>query len=60
MVKVNNSNKGFAARYIVAKQVDGELWYRGGFNAYEKAFIAACNIGGIVLAHNEIDWTTTS
>lgn len=57
MVKVNNSGKGFAARYIVARQVDGELWYWGGYNAYAKAFLVACDIGGVVLAHDQIDWT---
>ena len=39
-------------KYIVASQIDGDLWFRGAWNNMKKAISAAEEIGGKVVMNN--------
>lgn len=41
------------SRYVVARMVDGELWFWGSFEDIEKANHTAKEIGGVVLENED-------
>lgn len=48
MSRINNIPAS-AKRFVVARNVDGELWYWGSWNNQDAAIDAANAIGGIVI-----------
>lgn len=37
-------------RFVVAREIDGDLWYWGAYNDWVKAHDAAVKINGVVLS----------
>ncbi len=55
-VKVNNVAKyAESKRYIVARSLDGELWFWGAWDDEEKAKQAAAEIDGVVVSTECLD-----
>lgn len=52
MTHINNLPRTFRA-WIVARDVDGELWFWGSWDSREAAQAAAWDIGGVVVSR---DW----
>ena len=49
-MKVNNvSENAEKFEYMVIRYVDGEAWYYGSWNDFEKAAACACEIGGAAI-----------
>lgn len=42
-------------QYVVARRVDGELWYWGSYSDRDKANYTALNVGGEVIDTDEED-----
>lgn len=55
-MKVKNvSGYAFEKEYIVARPVDGELWFWGAWSDKKKADATAKEVGGIVLRTEEVE-----
>lgn len=52
-VVVRNMPAGPCEKYVVAKVVDGELWYWGSWRSMNKAYEVAKDLGGIVCENCE-------
>lgn len=54
-IKINNMpDYGKDYKYIVATLVDGELWFYGAYNEYEKADCAANETDGHLIIENSL------
>ena len=54
MVKVNNLPASHK-QYVVARRVNGELWFWGSYDDRDKANYTALNVGGEVIDTDEED-----
>lgn len=49
MQKINNIGEVAAGEWMVARKVDGEFWFYGSYESYEKASNIAQDIDGILI-----------
>lgn len=48
-IEVNNVSEGYGEPYIVARLVDGKLWYYGRYNTQEEAEQVASNFDNAIV-----------
>ena len=54
-VFVRNTPAGPCERYVVARVVEGELWYWGSWSNKNEAYDVAKMLGGVVCENSEDD-----
>lgn len=54
-VFVRNTPAGPCEKYVVARVVDGELWYWGAWSDMNEAYAMAKMLGGVVCENSEED-----
>lgn len=57
MIKILNVSKyAVDYKYIVARYIDGDWWFFGAWNDYDKATRVAMAEGGQVFNTDSVDW----
>ena len=51
----NISDRAYNYKWIVAKEVEGDLWFEGAWNHYENACESAYRVNGIVFRNPEVE-----
>lgn len=54
-LNINNvTDTGKKCQYLVARSVDGKLWFWGGFNDFSRACQCAVSINGTIIKNDTI------
>lgn len=54
-MKIYNVPEDQTRRFVVFRLVDGDAWFYGAWDVYEKALSAAMTCGGQIIPASEVD-----